>query len=265
MYTQLLITQPVNRIAKFFSIPAVKEFFNRALYLGTVLSLSIYIWIRLLFHDFPFEILEEIGLILRILVSGCAMTALCLGGFDLVIFIADNRTLVFKKVVLVKWRVAKSLAAVLLVGFLISCSGMAVSIKKDLNTGLVTTGKGMTTSSAKIIMNDEVLNHTDIPLGESFFIVNEGVTGLTVKDGKVSVGCSLVITDKKGEVLLSEPDLFKGNDLFDKDKAGYLRCIVNTGKPMEWEEKYNVSVVFTDKFGTGSVENKVAIKTIDIP
>ena len=29
-------------------------------------------------------------------------------------------------------------------------------------------------------MNNEVLNHTDIPMGESFLIVNNGIDGLTV-------------------------------------------------------------------------------------
>lgn len=110
-----------------------------------------------------------------------------------------------------------------------------------------------------------MLNHTDIPLGESFIILNEKVKGFTVKDGKVSVGCALTITDKSGKALLSEPDLFKGNDVFKKDSLDYLRCTVNTGKPMEWEQNYDVSVLFTDKYGNGKIENKVTIRAIDIP
>jgi hypothetical protein len=90
--------------------------------------------------------------------------------------------------------------------------------------------------------------------------VNEGVEGLTVKDGKVSAGCALLITDMKGNVLLSESDLFKGNDVFDKDKANYLRCLVNTGKPMQPKQQYLVSVVFSDKYGMGSIENKVELR-----
>jgi hypothetical protein len=40
---------------------------------------------------------------------------------------------------------------------------------------------------------------------------------------------------------------------------------VSTGKPMQWEEKYDVAVTFWDKFGDGKIENKVTIRSIDIP
>ena len=38
-----------------------------------------------------------------------------------------------------------------------------------------------------------------------------------------------------------------------------------TGKPMEWEEKYNVKTGFWDKWGDGTITNEVTIRMIDIP
>jgi len=149
---------------------------------------------------------------------------------------------------------------------ILSCNSIPQSgISKDINTGLVTTYMGLVPGQSKILMNGEVLNHTDIPLGESFIIINEKVKGFTIKDDNVSVGCALFITDKNGKPLLSEQDLFKGKNIFKKDSLENLRCIVNTGKPMEWEEKYDVTVVFTDKYGKGKIENKVTIRSIDTP
>jgi len=58
--------------------------------------------------------------------------------------------------------------------------------KKDFNTGLTTTYSG---EKVFIVMNDEVIGHTDIPLGEKFTIINDKLKGLKEKDGKVSVGC----------------------------------------------------------------------------
>ena len=143
--------------------------------------------------------------------------------------------------------------------------GVAAGIKKDLTTGLTSTYKNMEPEKVFLVMNDEVLNHNDIPIGEKFFVINENVKGLKEKDGKVSVGCSLSITDKKGKVLLDEKDLFRGEDIFKKEDATMLRCTVTTGSPMEWEEKYDVHVKFWDKYGDGSIENKVTIRAIDIP
>jgi hypothetical protein len=150
---------------------------------------------------------------------------------------------------------------------LASCNGPSVNvgIKKDFNTGLTASFTGMEPEKVLLVMNNEVLNHTDIPLGESFFLVNDGVTGLQVKNGKVKVGCSLSITDQKGAILLNEKDLFEGQDEFAEKDAKMLKCTVNTGEPMQWEERYNVVVTFWDKNGKGKIENTLTIRSIDLP
>jgi hypothetical protein len=147
---------------------------------------------------------------------------------------------------------------------LISCHYSA-GVKKDLNTGLISTYKNMEPEKVFLIMNDEVLNHTDIPLGEKFMLINENVKGLKERDGKISIGCSLKITDQKGKIILEEKDLFEGKDLFKPEDASMLKCTVTTGDPMKWEEKYDIHVIFRDKYSDGKIENKVTIRAIDIP
>ena len=155
---------------------------------------------------------------------------------------------------------------VLLSVCVISCqSRTSAGIKKDLGTGLQTEYKNIEPEEAMLVMNDEVLNHNDIPLGEQFAIVNKSVKGFTEKDGKISLGCSLLITDMKGNVILKEPDLFKDTGTIDAEKTAYLKCTVSTGKPMEWEEKYNVKTGFWDKWGDGTITNEVTIRMIDMP
>lgn len=138
-------------------------------------------------------------------------------------------------------------------------------IKKDFDTGLTSTYSNLEPEKVFLVMNNEVLNHTDIPIGESFLLINDNVKGLTVKDGKVSVGCKLEIIDSSGKALLNEPDLFAGKDQFNEADVKQLKCTVNTGAPMKWEEKYTVKVRFWDKFGDGNIENEVTIRSIDIP
>jgi hypothetical protein len=132
-------------------------------------------------------------------------------------------------------------------------------------TGMKTTYRNIEAGSVKMIMNEEVLGHADIPLGEKFYVVNTDVKGLQVKNDKVSVGCALQITDETGKMIMNETDLFSGNDLFNKDEATYLRCAVSTGLPMEAENYYTVKVKFWDKFGDGFIENMVKIRVIDMP
>ncbi len=132
-------------------------------------------------------------------------------------------------------------------------------------TGMKAAYRTMEAADIKLVMNGEVLGHTDIPLGEEFYIINEGIKGLTEKEGKVAVGCSLLITDEKGTVLMNEADLFSSNGVFEKEKARTLRCSVSTGQPMESETHYLVKAKFWDKYGDGFIENVVKIRAIDLP
>ena len=229
-------------------------------------SLFIYGFLHFIFFDFPFETVNE-ALILLKLFSVASAFAL---GISLILLLIDGAEFLLRKPAqLLPFPVkAIAVAAVVLTVILSACNGQtgfSKGIKKDLNTGLTASYTNMEPEKVLLIMNDAVINHTDIPLGESFLLVNDKIKGMKVKDGKVSVGCSLKISDQKGNILLQEKDLFEGHDLFSEKEGSLLKCTVSTGKPMQWEEKYDVAVVFWDKYGDGKIENKVSIRCIDIP
>lgn len=241
------------------------DLFKTILLICNAVGLFIYGFLHFIFFDFPFEPAYEAIVLLKLFgVASCFAAAVCL-----FILAADTVDSIRHRPG--KWKVPAyvrtlSAASLLLVILLMACNGqVAMGVEKDLNTGLVTNYKSLKPERVLLVMNDEVLNHTDIPLGESFMLINDKLKGLVAKDGKVSVGCSLVIADKKGKVLLNEPDLFKGKDVLDKDSVNYLRCTIPTGKPMEWEEQYDAKVRFWDKYGNGEIVNKVSFRCIDIP
>jgi hypothetical protein len=140
-----------------------------------------------------------------------------------------------------------------------------VGIKKDAGNGITTSWNNLEPKEVLRVMNGERVSHNQVVLGESFAVINQGVEGLTVKEGKVSVGCSLLITDSSGKKILSENDLFKGNDTWDKDNARELKCTINTGKPMDWDQDYHIVVTFWDKYGKGKLENRLIAHIEDIP
>jgi hypothetical protein len=146
-----------------------------------------------------------------------------------------------------------------------SCDHQLAGVKKNMSTGLVTSYKDIEPSKALLVMNNEEINHTDIPLGEKFMLVNDDVSGLITKNGKVKVGCYLKIADVAGNILLENKDLFAGSDEFSPKDARMLKCTVTTGEPMKWDETYQVYVSFWDKQGKGRIDNSVTIKMIDIP
>ena len=243
----------------------LKTFFRETFFAGLFLSLAVYAWVRALLFEDPFSLRADAVVLMKTIGTAWLIMITIRLIWYIIVAIGENvRRLNLHTLFETRWTMKLS-AVILLSTTLYGCNGQNSGISKDLNTGMITSYNGLTTTESKIIMNGEVLNHTDIPIGESFVITNEKVKGLTVKNNKVSVGCSLRITDKNGKILLSSSDLFKDNDVFEKEKVDYLKCTVNTGKPMKWEEMYDVSVVFSDKYGKGKIENKVRIRMIDIP
>lgn len=229
-------------------------------------SLFVYGFLHFIFFDFPFEAGNEAIILVKLFsVASCFAAAVCI-----VLIAADGIDAAIKRKqfpVLPAYAKPLSLAVITLIIVLSACKGQLISkgIKKDFNTGVTSSYTNMEPEKVMLVMNDEILNHTDIPLGETFLVVNDKIKGMTVKDGKVSVGCTLNITDAQGNPILQDKDLFAGNDLFEEREARMLKCSINTGAPMKWEEKYNVAVTFWDKYGDGKIENKFSIKCIDIP
>lgn len=249
-----------------FTLAMHLRLFKQILKCAIAVSILTYAAVRIIFFDIPFEWIEETTMICKMLFVGATFAA-CI---STILFIADAAQYTVKK-----WQTLQhsfavkklAIAMLLLIIAISACNAQPplAGIVKDNTTGLTATYKTLKPGKVSLVMNDEILNHTDIPLGESFMLVNNGIRGLTVKKGKVAVGCALTIKNKAGKIILQSDDLFKGADILNKDSADFLRCVVYTGKPMEWEEKYDVTVVFWDKYGTGKIENKVTIRCIDIP
>lgn len=229
-------------------------------------TLAVYVAVHLIFFDIEFDWMEEMLALGQMLLvattfAGCMSTALLMA--DLIQYTAKKMRTLKPFLPFKKW----AFTLLVVTAAMAACNAQVpvAGVAKGPATGLIAKYNTLKPAKIMLMMNNEVIHHTDIPIGESFMLINNGVKGLTVKNGKVSVGCSLVIKDKAGKFLLNNADLFKGNDILDKDSASFLRCTVSTGSPMKWEEKYDVTVIFWDKYGSGKIENRVTIRCIDIP
>ena len=228
-------------------------------------SFAVYLSVRLLFFEIRNSFTEELLLIARV-----ALVALQIGaGISILLILVSNMEDFLKNP---RWprklKLVRVVSLVIVLSGFLSIPSVAqtkTGVKKDINSGLVTTFQGLEPAEIEMVMNDEVIHHHDIPLGEKFIIRNKNVKGFVVKNGKVSVGCSLTITDSKGKKVLDFADLFKGKDLFKLEDMNNLKCTISTGNPMDWEKMYTVQVTYWDKYGKGKLVNKVKIRTIDIP
>lgn len=163
-------------------------------------------------------------------------------------------------------KIITSTSAFIALLFTASCENIPqTGMIKDITSHITTSYTNIKPEEVFIYMNEERCNHNQIPLGQEFQLVNNKIKGLKVKDGKVSVGGSMKIADKKGKVLLEIKDLFGENNVFEKDSVTFLRATISTGSPMEYDSLYDVTINYWDNYGTGTLENKMEIEIIDLP
>ncbi|MEO6718876.1 MAG: hypothetical protein ABIN67_00880 [Ferruginibacter sp.] len=258
---QLFITKP-------FKSSQTLAFIKSSSLVALIFSFLLCISIFVLFIGFQTTVNEAVILFLKTLVVTWVFIVGIKVGFTLLLFMLEKTRRIQLAFISKKYRSIKIMSLLGLVAvWLYSCQGQPlVGISKDLNTGMVTTYSKMKPEESVIVMNEEKLGHTQIPLGEKFVVINNKVKGLVVKDNKVSIGCSLKIIDSDGKALLDEADLFKdGSGVYDQKDAESLKCTVSTGKPMELNKDYKIAVQFWDKYGAGTIENKFTISMIDTP
>jgi len=274
---QLKPTKMLMSMLPFRTLPEQKKKLLKSIFaFSQLLSLMVHGLVRLLFYQFPISFAEELWLLVKMFLFGAYTAAGLYAGLALHGLLKKFAGAI-KSVFSSPLRQALVL---LLVGSVVftSCESQSmevtkniggkkttVGVKKDNTTGLHATYKNLEPETIRLVMNGETLNHSDIPLGESFVIRNENVKGLVAREGKVSIGCTLRIIDSAGKVLLQEEDLFKEKDVFDAMDATYLKCTVTTGQPMASEEMYTVQATFWDKYGDGRIANEVVIRSIDMP
>ncbi|MCS7076475.1 MAG: hypothetical protein NZ455_07190 [Bacteroidia bacterium] len=146
---------------------------------------------------------------------------------------------------------------------LVSCQPSGVI--KDLNTGLtVTYSGGLKPKECFIVKTDDGgrVSGKKIPLnGFKFSIIIAGVEGYNkLKNGKVSLGCELEITEKESNAsVLSVKDALKGE--YDAKLAETLNADFMTGTPMKAGKEYIFKAKFYDKNGKGKITAQVALTT----
>ncbi|HTH30379.1 MAG TPA: hypothetical protein VL946_03465 [Lacibacter sp.] len=128
-------------------------------------------------------------------------------------------------------------------------AGFSKGVKADTNTGLTASYNGFMFND--IYLADEKENKlpdNKIILGSKLAIVATGVDNFVEKNGKVFPGCTILLTDSKGQVILKIDDAF--SDMTEGSLAKetkVLKASLNTGAPMVVGETYNLLVRFYDK------------------
>jgi hypothetical protein len=95
-------------------------------------------------------------------------------------------------------------------------------------------------------------------------IILSGVKGYELDNGKVEIGCKIVVSDSEGNAVISADDVFAASyegGLAPED-AEVLSTALTVGKPLEIGKEYTWKSLFWDKNGKGTINTEIKIKII---
>ena len=126
------------------------------------------------------------------------------------------------------------------------------SINKDLNTGLVTRGNGLSCNSVYLAKGEETIKRNTFLYGEKFLVVFSGIQGFDRIENFAFPGMLIKITAPDGEVVLFNEDLYaEASDGFDFDPL-QLHGSVVVADPMHSGGTYHLHLKLWDKKGEGT-------------
>ena len=128
-----------------------------------------------------------------------------------------------------------------------ACS-FSVGSNKDFSTGLSYGYNGFAVDEVLLVGPDNtVMSNNEVALDTKVAILAQGIRNYELRDGKAFPGVMLKLTDKAGNAILDEADLFASSDGFSTADAGILRGTVTVGNPMKSGETYTLMMRIWDK------------------
>lgn len=144
-----------------------------------------------------------------------------------------------------------TLSLLLALAIITSCN-IKKSYNKDLNTGAVSIGDGISVGSTSKEVNGNISSKTTFVYGEKVDFIFDNVEGLTNINGKVFPGLSIYIVQNGKDTLMQSDDLLtefdNGTDLTPLKLNAHFLSIL----PYNNGEKYMAYVNIFDKKGEGT-------------
>ncbi len=158
-------------------------------------------------------------------------------------------------------KLLKFLYTLILIFMLSTCN---VGVNKDLLTGLTYSYKVLSLEDVYLTVDNDELKTNEIEYGKKVNIVLTGVKGFELDEGKVKIGCKIVVNNNEGKTVLSADDAFAASyeGGLDPEDAEVLSTGLTIGKPLEIGKEYTWKSLFWDKNGKGTITTEIKIKII---
>lgn len=151
----------------------------------------------------------------------------------------------------------KKTLSVILISLLLTGCQFSKSVKKDLISGLTTTGNVLTCNDVYLSINNERTTRNSFNYGEIVNLEFSDIKGFTKENGNVFPLMNILVTDKSGDTVLFTDDLYSEYPDGLNFSPLKLTADLTVAAPMHSDENYTLSVNIGDKKGPGTYISKL--------
>ena len=166
----------------------------------------------------------------------------------------------FEQCISLENRKMKATFSAILISVILTGCQFSKSVKKDLLSGLKTTGNVLTCKEVYLTVNDEKITRNSFIYGEIFYVHYADIQGFTKENGKVFPAMALAVTDKAGDTLLYSEDLYSGENQGLSYSPLELSAHLTVATPIRSNDEYNLQINISDKKGSGKYSSEFKFK-----
>jgi hypothetical protein len=146
---------------------------------------------------------------------------------------------------------------VILFSIVIAGCHFSRSVKKDLVSGLTSTGSGLTCEEVYLKVNDERTDRNSFIYGEVVNLVFEDIKGFKQENGKSFPKMQIVVTSFSGDTVFVADNLY--SEYTDGMNFSPLQLIgdLTVAAPIKSGAEYLLTVIIKDRKGSGTLASKL--------
>ncbi len=109
------------------------------------------------------------------------------------------------------------------------------------------------------------MDEPNVNVGAKLQLMMEGVSGFKEENNRAFPGCSILVTDKEGNVEMKYDDLFEqyNKEGVSPDDVAYLNSSLTIGDPLVAGKTYKWTSRFWDKKGDGEITAAIELSVIE--
>jgi hypothetical protein len=138
----------------------------------------------------------------------------------------------------------------------------AQSVQKDLETGLTSSGKGLSCNQVYLSDGENIIKRNTFIYGETYYVNFESMDGFVRENRRAFPDMQLLIVDGQGDTSLLEKDMYSGyKDGIDFDPMD-LYAEVTVADPIHSGTVYSLIVNISDKKGVGTFRTSLDFSVV---